>query len=407
MITSFAPNNTWKDTLNSLGYLLLPWRWYFWRRGPYPGKVQQKLGEILEIKEGEIFTFDSGRTALYEVLKAFGVGEGDEVLLQAFTCVVVPNAVIYTGAKPVYCDIEADTYNLDPEKIEEKITPQTRAIIVQHTFGFCADLSSIIDIAAAHDLVVIEDCAHALGGEFNGQKLGTFGHAAIFSFGVDKIISSVRGGAAYVNDRSAIEKLQHLKLPALPFTIILRHLLHPVFFALGKVFYPIYLGKIWLYLCKNLGLTARVIEGSEKKAIKPKWFPALFPNSLAHLAYSQLKRLKTKNEHRQAIYAFYRQKLPDHFERTNVLPQSFPVHLRYPLQSETRDAIMLKAKSAGVFLGDWYDTVVAPQDADLEAVNYEPGSCPIAEQVSQKVFNLPTHRGISLQNAQKIIDLIK
>lgn len=407
MITSFAPNSTWKDVLSSLAYLLLPWRWFFWRRGPFPQKVSQKLTEILEIKEGQIFTFDSGRTALYELLKAFGIEENDEVLIQAFTCVVVPNAVIYTGAKPVYVDIQADTYNLDPTRIEEKITPQTKAIIIQHTFGFCADLPAILDIAAKRNLIVIEDCAHALGAEYNGQKLGTFGHASVFSFGVDKVISSVRGGAAYVNDRTVVEKLQHLNLPPLPILTIKKHLLHIPFFALGKLLYPIWIGKMWLYLCKKLGLTARIIEDSEKRAIKPNWFPAQLPNSLAHLAYSQLKNLKAKNEHRLAIASLYRQKLPENFERPHSFPQSFPIYLRYPLQSEMRDAIMQKAKTAGVFLGDWYDTVVAPKDTNLPAVHYQMGDCHVAEQVCEKVFNLPTHGQISLKKAQQIIDLLK
>lgn len=407
MITSFAPNSTWKDVLNSLGYLLLPWAWFSWRRGYYAQKVAQKLAEILEINEGQVFTFDSGRTALYELLKTFGIEEGDEILLQAFTCVVVPNAIIYAGAKPIYVDIQKGSYDIDPTQIEAKITPQTKAIIIQHTFGFCADLPAILDIAAKHNLIVIEDCAHALGAEFNGQKLGTFGHASIFSFGVDKVVSSVRGGAAYVNDRTVVEKLQHQHLPSLPVSVILKHLLHVPFFALGKVLYPIWIGKIWLYLCKKLGITARIIEDSEKRAIKPIWFPASMPNALAHLAYSQLKNLKQKNEHRAAIASFYRQKLPDSFARPTIFPQSFPIYLRYPLQSEERNAIHQKAKTAGVFLGDWYDTVVAPKDTVLAALQYENGSCPIAEEVCQKVFNLPTHPDISLKKAQKIIDLLK
>lgn len=407
MITSFAPNQNAKQILNSLGYVLLPWRWLAWRSGNYPQKVTEKLKEILAPKEGEIFTFDSGRTALYEVLKAFNIGKDDEVLLQAFTCAVVPNAIIYAEAKPVYIDIEAETYNLDPTRIENKVTSKTKAIIIQHTFGFAANVGAILEIASRHNLIVIEDCAHSLGAEFNDQKLGTFAHASIFSFGVDKVISSTRGGAAYVKDKSAIQKLSELKLPSLPISVMLKHLLHPPFFALGKLFYPIFIGKIWLYLCKKLGFTARIIEDSEKKAIKPDWYPSQMPNALAHLAYDQLNELQQLNQNRQEIAKFYEQNLPVNFQKPTILPNSSPIYLRYPLQAENRNEIHQKAKNAGIFLGDWYDTVIAPKDTDLNAVQYPIGSCPIAEAVCKKAFNLPTHRAIDMQSAQKIIDLLK
>ncbi|MEK7673570.1 MAG: aminotransferase class I/II-fold pyridoxal phosphate-dependent enzyme [Patescibacteria group bacterium] len=407
MITSFAPNNNWKQVLNSLGYILLPWRWLSWRSGSYSQKVSTKLKEILKTQTGEFFTFDSGRTALCEVLKAYNISSGDEVLLQAFTCTVVPNAIIYAGAKPIYLDIEVDSYNIDATKIENKITAKTKAIIIQHTFGFAANVPAIMQIAAKHNLIVIEDCAHSLGAEFNGQKLGTFANASIFSFGVDKVVSGVRGGAAYVKDPSAIQKLTELKLPTLPLGIIAKHLLHPPFFALGKVLYPIFIGKIWLYLCKKLGFTARVIEDSEKKAIKPIWFPAQMPNALAHLAYSQLQELEILNKHRQEIAKFYNQNLPAEFSKPSILTNSSPIYLRYPLESANRNEIHQKAKNEGIFLGDWYDTVIAPKDADLAAMNYQIGSCPIAEERSKTTFNLPTHRSINLQKAQRIIDLLK
>ncbi|MEK9149797.1 MAG: DegT/DnrJ/EryC1/StrS family aminotransferase, partial [Candidatus Desantisbacteria bacterium] len=145
-------------------------------------------------------SFWKGRVALYAILKALGIGEGDEVLVEGFTCVVVPNAVIFAGAKPVYVPPDPKTYNMDISQIESKITSKTKAIIVQHTFGLPSDMDSTLDIAKRHNLRVIEDCAPALGADYKGRKVGTFGDAAFFSSQWSKVISTGLGGVAVTND---------------------------------------------------------------------------------------------------------------------------------------------------------------------------------------------------------------
>ena len=120
------------------------------------------------------------------------IGEGDEVLVQAFTCVAVPNSVLWAQATPVYADIDA-TLNIDPIDVEKKITNRTKAIIVQHTFGIPADMDALVALAKKHNILLIEDCAHSLGATYKGKKVGTFGDAAFFSFGRDKVVSSVFG----------------------------------------------------------------------------------------------------------------------------------------------------------------------------------------------------------------------
>lgn len=132
--------------------------------------------------------------SLYVILEALGIGSKDEIILPAFTCVVVPNAMIYHGIKPVYVDIEPDTYNIDVSKIKEKITPQTKAIYAQHTFGIPCNMDCIARIAKDHGLIVIEDCAHALGASLNGRKVGSLGHVAYFSTDHSKVISTSTGG---------------------------------------------------------------------------------------------------------------------------------------------------------------------------------------------------------------------
>src|SRR5581483_4013141 len=112
---------------------------------------------------------------------------------QAFTCVAVPNSVLWTGAKAIYADID-ETGNLDPKDLEKKITKKTKAVIIQHTFGIAANMDAIQKVLKGKKIILIEDCAHALGASYKGKKLGTFGEFAFFSFGRDKVISSVFGG---------------------------------------------------------------------------------------------------------------------------------------------------------------------------------------------------------------------
>ncbi len=394
MFTFFSPNSNYKDAFRALKFLLLPWNWGSCKNGKYAELVEKKLAGILGVDR--IYCFDSGRTALHEAINAFGVGEGDEVLVQAFTCVVVTNSVKYTGAKPIYVDTEKDGYNMDVEDLKKKITPRTRAVIVQHTFGIPADIEKIMEIAKEHDLKVIEDCAHGIWKGF-----GTRSDAAIYSFGVEKAISSVRGGALYLKKGKPDSSLPHL-----PYKIILKHLLHPIFFSIGKTFYRTF-GKALLYFSKKTGLTALIIEPKEKKGKRVKWFPAKFSNALAYLAYKQLHLLPEFNKHRQKISLYYRENLPEKYKQTVIDDEKQPTLLRYPVRSKDRDKIMRRAKKSGVFLGNWYDCVVAPKDTKMEEMNYIAGSCPNAEKLTGEIFNLPTGREVSVNLAQKIINLLE
>lgn len=138
---------------------------------------------------------NSGTSALHLCLRAIGVQEGDEVIVPSFAFVAVANAAIYENAVPVFVDIEPETLNLDPDKIEAAITPRTKAIIAVHTFGRPARMDKILAIAKRHHLFVIEDACEAVGAEYNGQKVGSFGDAATFGFYPNKQITTGEGGA--------------------------------------------------------------------------------------------------------------------------------------------------------------------------------------------------------------------
>ena len=152
------------------------------------------------------FSFNSGRSALFTIINALDIKEGDEVLVQAFTCNAVPNPVLWAGGIPIYVDVD-DTLNIDPEDFERKITGRSRVVVIQHTFGVPAQIDKILEIAKRHNLIVIEDCAHALGATHNGKLVGTFGDIAFFSVGRDKVISSVWGGMITTNDEGLAQRV--------------------------------------------------------------------------------------------------------------------------------------------------------------------------------------------------------
>ncbi len=142
----------------------------------------------------------SGTAALHLALAALGIGAGDQVIVPALTFVSSANAVVYTGAEPVFVDSEAPTGTLDPGLLESQITPRTRAIITVHLYGHAANMSAIQTLARRHNLVVIEDAAGAIGAKYQDQSVGTFGNAGCFSFYANKLITAGGGGMLVTND---------------------------------------------------------------------------------------------------------------------------------------------------------------------------------------------------------------
>lgn len=125
-------------------------------------KYRSGIADILGCDESRIFLYWKGRVALYAILKALQINEGDEVIIPALTCVVVPNAIIYAGLKPVYIDVEEATFNMNTSLIESSITKKTKVIICQNTFGLSSNIEQILLIARKYNLLTVEDCTHGL-----------------------------------------------------------------------------------------------------------------------------------------------------------------------------------------------------------------------------------------------------
>jgi perosamine synthetase len=406
ILISISPNTECDDVLMALKILFMPWKW---RDDKYTKQLESLFVKVTGLT-GYAFAVNSGRSSLYLILKALGIGNGDEVINQAFTCVAVPNSAIWNGAKPVYVDID-DTYNIDPEDLEKKITDKTKAVIVQHTFGIPAKFEEIKEIADRHGILVIEDCAHALGSIYKGKRVGSLGDISFFSFGRDKCISSVFGGMILTKDKKLAKKFGQMQneLPQPNLFWIKQQILHPIIMALVKPFYNFglggfTLGKLMLVLAQRLRLLSFPVYASEKYCGQPNIFPAKMPGALSLLAINQLKKLAKFVAHRKKISKIYNEKVSK--KKFDLPPDNNGISfLRYPIRSNKAIEIKNKFKSKGILLGDWYNKAVVPV-SDLSCTQYIKGKCPSAENYSNQIINLPTYIGLTEKDVMQIINML-
>lgn len=177
--------------------------------GKYVPEFEQEFSSFCSRKFG--VSVANGTVALQLALMALDIREGDEVIVPDLTFVATANAVSYTGAKPVFVDSEPDTWNMDPSRIEEKITKKTKAIIPVSLFGHPCDMDPILEIAKDHELFVIEDAAEAHGSEYKGRKSGSFGDVSCFSFYGNKIITTGEGGMCVTDNEKLANEMRFLK----------------------------------------------------------------------------------------------------------------------------------------------------------------------------------------------------
>jgi perosamine synthetase len=156
-------------------------------------------------------TVSNGTVAIHLALLALGLGEGDEVIAPTFTYIASINAIAYTGAKPVFADSLMDTWQIDPEDVKKKITPNTKAIMAVHLYGHPCDMDALKKICDEHDLFLIEDCAEAFGTLYKGKHVGTFGDISTFSFFGNKTITTGEGGMVITNDATLHDRAVHFK----------------------------------------------------------------------------------------------------------------------------------------------------------------------------------------------------
>lgn len=206
MIPVYQPTLGEKEKQNVMECLDSTW---ISSKGKFVKEFERDFAAYIGTKYGT--AVNNGTVALHLALLALGIGKGDEVIVPALTYVASVNTIRYTGATPVFVDSLADTWQVDPDDIERKITKNTRAIIPVHLYGYPCDMDRIMEIARKHDLFVIEDCAEAIGSEYKGRKVGTFGDIACFSFFGNKTITTGEGGMVLTNDATLYERSCRLK----------------------------------------------------------------------------------------------------------------------------------------------------------------------------------------------------
>ncbi len=352
-------------------------------------EAEKRVREILKnyFPNSEILFFSSARSALTFLLENIKDNQKNQVVNQAFTCLVVPNAIKFAGLEAVFVDID-ETFNLDIEDLKNKVNDETLAIIIQNTFGIPAKIEEILKIVKEKNIFVIENLTHSLGAKYKNIYLGNFGDFALLSFNRNKVITSLIGGALIVNNEEYKDKLKmaYEKIERFSSFELKKILLTGIFLYLYKNNYN-FSTKSFLFFLRKIGFIWEMISDIEKKSQKPKNYFKKFPLELFPLLENQLKKLEKFNQQRKEVAKIYLEKFD---ELSNFLPKEFePIFLRFPILRENRDEIIEKFKKLNIHLGDWYTCPIFPCVKNLEIFGYK-RDCQNSEIVSKKILNLPT-----------------
>jgi perosamine synthetase len=398
---TFAPMAVRKQVRLAFWLQFMPWRW---KNGSAHEELRNTLENHFKKRCGLFF---SGRQALLSSLRALNIQPGDEVILQAFTCTVVPNAIIAIGAIPVYCDIDSTTLNINCEEVRKKITPATKAIICQNTFGIRANLKELRTICNEYNIALIEDCAHVITTSSEETDIGFTGDVLILSFGRDKAISGVCGGAALAIHPHVAEQIQAQEESAESISLwqISNILVYPLRYALAKKLWHIKLGLPYLKLLQLCKALPPIYTHKEREGIMKKTVQKL-PNACAAMALQQWQNLAVFNAHRRQLSQIYQAVQIDNFTKLETIqlataPQKFPVFI------PNRDNVIQQLRQKNIHLQDgWSGSAINPPSCSSRDVFYRTGSCPVAEYCAAHIVSLPTHPTTTKKQAQRTIRVI-
>jgi perosamine synthetase len=374
-------------------------------RGPAISEYERAFADRIGVRFA--VSFAAGRVGLYGVLRCLGIGRGDDVLLPVPTHIVVANAVRYTGARPVYVDVDLATYNMDAVQAADRVTPQTKAIVLQHTFGIPADLDAIVGLAESHGLALIEDCVHALGATHHGRPVGSFGRAAFFSTEETKTISTTMGGMVVTDDaelaRSLLAFQQACAWPSL--SLAARYLLKLVtWHVLTEPRVHRFSRAGYELIVERHPLPLPTVE-DELLGLRPARYEERLSNGQAAVGLQQLRQLDANLDHRRSISALYSELVARRGLRgPSVSIDSEAAFVRYPIWVRDRPAVE-RALAPRAVPGTWFTSVleeaISPRYGD-----YEDGSCPRAELAATHLYNLPTHPRVRPEDAVALVDAL-
>lgn len=350
--------------------------------------------------KGKTVAFASGRMSFYSLLLAYGIGPGDEVAMTGFTCSVMANAVLRTGAKPIYVDIDRDTLGTSPKDLYKKINKNTKVVVAQHTFGLPCYIDRIKSICDERGILLIEDCALCLGSSYKGKKLGTWGVASIFSTDHSKPLNSLIGGGVYTENEELFIKLKRIQksageLSESHISAILELYLKEAG-DLKRNGYVLMLRDVISLFTNKIFSRGRVCSDlnndyhSDVNKPDTYAYPAKMPQQMAYLA---LLSLKTYNEK----YSIRKSFMKDVLEIVNnaeyipsilynkdadIIPLRVPYILKYKQVGDYR------------FLNTdwiWFKKPIVATNEDLSNFYYQANSCPCSETVGKNIMNIPIY----------------
>lgn len=395
IFNSLGSNYTFSFVLHAILYFFIV---------PPKGLVMDQLDHQLRQRfpnfELGPYYFYKGRDALEFVLTAFAIAADEPILTQAFTCHAMEAAIRRAGGLPAYVDLDETTCNPTVETIERayKRNSTARVLIIQHTLGIPADIQNIRKWCDEHKIMLIEDLAQSIGGrDERGELLGQHADAIIFSFGRDKIIDSVSGGACFVKKRPLGFKNENYR--TLTSTRFRRDHGYPLLTYCIRSLYPFYVGQAFLYLARLFHLI--------QSPIKPRFeYITAYPSALAALAVRQFERLDAQLEHRKNLAQLYYTQLGE------ICPVEWDLlergsNLRFPISLNNPDKLLRFLATKHIYVQDrWYRKPV--DSGSLQYFSkYRAGSCPVAEKYAATMVNLPTHQNITQAQAQYICHAIR
>ncbi|WP_286009459.1 DegT/DnrJ/EryC1/StrS family aminotransferase [Methanobrevibacter woesei] len=330
-------------------------------QGPKVMEFEEKFANWIGAKYG--IATNSGTSALHVALLACGIGEGDEVITTPFTFIASGNAIVYTGATPVFADIDLDTYTIDPDSIENLITDKTKAILPVQLYGQAADMDEIREIAEKHDLKIIEDAAQAHGAEYNGEKVGTLGDMACFSFYPTKNMTTSEGGMITTNDEELAKKAQMFRAH----------------------------GASERYHHDEIGYNFRMTDIAAAIGLAQL-------NVIDEFNNKRISNANYLNEQLKDVEGIVTPKSPDNYKH---------VYHQYTILVEkgNRDDWVEFLTNKGIGTGIHYPIPLYNQPI-YKKLGIE-GDCPLAEKAADNVISLPVHPSLTKEDLDLVVDAVK
>lgn len=386
--TDFAPNETIGDSIYALKNLFSPE--LFKLNNLRIPEIEER--EVLKsfFPHHDTLLFLYARTALLNLFQALKLAPNSEVLVTGFTCDAVLLPVYKLNLKPIFVDIDTTTYSMNVRDLIKKVTSRSKVIILQHTFGIVPHRKEILAFAQKHNLLVIEDLAHGFDpAEFLHDEHRTI---KLLSFGRSKALSTVMGGALAIPDAKLYElcrKVQH-EYPYPTYMQVLRIHLYKLLTPFIKATYPILIGKVLHWILNTTRLFTNELSEKERAGEYDMRTAKQMPYSVYRLLKRQLTRYpKVVQKRFQSVKSYNESLQPDSNEKIIWGVARYP----YLVADEAQlTQIIQNAKQKGIYLGKWYKKILPPQ-----------GSCPVTEDVSRRIINLPTL--VSPSKVKRVIEL--